>query len=84
MHGLGRKEAGFARLHLEFLADFSLMDFHVRLALEQVADLLDARMRVRQRALAALQFADQDLDLLRAHGLRPDQAVVARPDVVCR
>src|SRR6185295_19483850 len=46
VHRVGREEAGLAGLHFELLA----AHFHVRLAFEQVADLLDAGMRVRQRA----------------------------------
>jgi hypothetical protein len=40
----------------------------MRFALEQVAHLLDAGMRVRQRPLAALDLADEHLELLRADG----------------
>jgi hypothetical protein len=51
----------------------------VRFAFEQVAHLLDARMRVRQRALAALDLADEHLELLRADGIGADQAEVLVP-----
>src|SRR2546425_4579323 len=55
MHRVGGKEAGLARLHLELLA----ADLDVRVAFEQVAHLLDSLVRVRQRALAALDLAHQ-------------------------
>src|SRR3989454_8060529 len=78
MHGVGGKEAGLARLHLELLA----ADLDVRVAFEQVAHLLDSLVRVGQRALAALDLAHQDFQLLRAHGLGPDQAEIPRAGVV--
>ena len=68
-----REEARIARAHLEFLAG----DFDLRRALEEVADLLDARMRVRQRALTALDLADQDFQVLRSY-----QAIVPRAGMV--
>src|SRR2546428_36469 len=80
MHRVGGKEAGLARLHLELLA----ADFDVRVAFEQVAHLLDSLVRVGQRALAALDLAYQDFQLLRAHGLGPDQAEIPRAGVVGR
>src|SRR5579859_5185577 len=74
----GREEARVARRHLEFLA----RDFGVRRALEEIAHLLDPGVEMRQRALAALDFADQHFHLLRAHGLGADQAEIARAGVV--
>src|SRR5688572_10587919 len=50
MRRVGRKEARFARTHLELLAGH----LDVRAAFEQIADLLDTSVRVRQRAFAAL------------------------------
>src|SRR3954471_7077685 len=70
---VGRKEARLARAHVEFLVGH----FHVRGAFEEIADLLDARMRMRQRALAALDLADQHFDLARADGVRANEAEVA-------
>jgi hypothetical protein len=70
-----RKEAGVARPHLEFLAS----DLDAGSAFEQVADLLDAGVRVRERPLPALDLADDDFDLFRS-----DQAIVLRPGVVRR
>src|SRR6266850_3643483 len=80
MHRVGGKEAGLARLHLELLA----ADFDVRVAFEQVAHLLDSLVRVRQRALAALELAHQDFHLLRAHGFGPDQTEIPRAGVIGR
>jgi hypothetical protein len=70
-----RKKAGVARPHLEFFAP----DFNAGSAFEQVANLLDAGVRVRSRALPALDLADDDFDLFRS-----DQAIVLRPGVVRR
>jgi hypothetical protein len=53
------EKAGITRLHLEFFA----RDFDAGLALEQIAHLLDAGMRVRQRAFAPLDFADDDFQV---------------------
>src|SRR5712664_1579710 len=78
MHRVGGKEAGLAGLHLELLA----ADLDVRVAFEQVAHLLDSLVRVRQRALAALDLAYQDFHLLRAHGFGPDQAEIPRAGVI--
>src|SRR5882762_3230752 len=78
MHRIGGKEAGLAGLHLELLA----ADLDVRVAFEQVAHLLDSLVRVRQRALAALDLAYQDFHLLRAHGFGPDQAEIPRAGVI--
>src|SRR5689334_22158260 len=75
---VGGKEAGLARLHLELVTGH----LDMRFALEQVADLLDAGMRVRQRALAAAELAHQHLDLLRAHRLGSDQAEILRAGVI--
>src|SRR6476620_11106143 len=58
VHDVGREEARLARPHVEFLVG----DPDVRGAFEEVAALLDARVRVRQRSLAALDLADQHLD----------------------
>src|SRR5712664_42152 len=80
MHRVGGKEAGLAGLHLELLA----ADLDVRVAFEQVAHLLDSPVRVRQRALAALELAHQDFHLLRAHGFGPDQTEIAGAGVIGR
>src|SRR5215213_6612647 len=74
VHDVGRKEARLARTHVEFLVGH----FDVRGAFQEIADLLDAGMGVRQRALAALDLADQHLHLARAHGVGADEAEVAR------
>src|SRR5512135_34965 len=74
----GGKEAGLARGELEGFA----AHLDVRRALEEIADLLDARVRVRSRALAPLDLADQHLELPRADRLRADQAVILRSAVV--
>jgi hypothetical protein len=70
----GGKKSTLPRLHLEFLS----RDFDVRLALEQVADLLDPGMRMRQRTLAPLDLADEHFELLRADGFRTDQPEILR------
>jgi hypothetical protein len=75
MRLVGREEAGVARAHLELL----VRDLDVRAAFQQVADLLDAGVRVRQRALAPLDFADDDFEFRRSN-----QAVVLRAGVVGR
>src|SRR6266480_2075497 len=80
MHRAGRKEAGLARLHLELPA----ADFDVGVAFEQVAHLLDSLVRVRQRALAALELADDHLELLRADRLRSDETEIAGAGVIGR
>src|SRR5688500_18808709 len=80
VHDVGGEEAGIARVHVELLAAHP----DVRLPFQEVADLLDAGVGVRQRALAALDLADQHLQLLRAHGLGADQAEVAGAGVIGR
>jgi hypothetical protein len=73
VRNVGGEEAGIAGHHLEFLA----ADLDLGGAFEQVGDLLDAGVRVRQRPLAALDLADQDFQVLGSK-----QAVVARPGMV--
>src|SRR2546423_12252715 len=72
VHDAGRKEARLPRLHLELF----LADLDVRAAFQQVAHLLDARVQMGVGALAALDFADQHLDLFRTHDLGSDEAEV--------
>ena len=60
MRLVGRKEAGFAGLHLERLA----RDFDMRAAFEQVAHLLDSRVCMRKRTLAALDLAQDEFKIL--------------------
>ena len=66
VHHVGREVARVAGTELAALA----ADLGERGALEHVADLLDPRVGVRQRALAALDDAEHDLDALRADGFR--------------
>ncbi len=80
MHLVGGKEAAVARTELAALP----ADFRQRTALEQVADLLDARVRMRQRALALFDGAVHHLQMARADRFRADQAAVQRADMVGR
>src|SRR5207247_5959194 len=79
LHARG-KEAGLARAHLEALG----ADLDVRPAFEEVADLFDSGVQVRQRAFAFLHLPHQDLELLRADRLRTDETEVPGAGVVGR
>src|SRR5688572_23593921 len=75
MRRVRRKEAGFPRAHLELLAGY----LDVRAAFEEIAHLLDAGMRVRQRAFAPLDLAEHHLEVAAL-----DEPKVARAGVVGR
>src|SRR3954470_21185724 len=78
VHHIGREKARLARAHIELLVGH----FDVRGAFQEIADLLDAGVGVRQRALAPLDLADQHLDLAGADGVRSDEAEIAGAGVV--
>ncbi len=74
----GREKTAVARAEFARLSAY----FGQRAALEQVADLLDSGMPVRQRAFALLDHAQHYLDPRCAHGLGTDQAVIGRAGMV--
>src|SRR5688500_20406999 len=72
MHLVRREVARVARPELAALAVY----LRERRALEQVAHLRDARMRMRQRALARLGHAEHHLGAFGPHGVRPGRGRV--------
>ena len=72
MHGVGRKETAIAGPQLLRLP----VDLGARAPFQHIADLFDAGMRMRQRALAALDGAVDDFELGRANVFAADDAAV--------
>ena len=75
-----REEAGVTGTELAALT----VDLRPCAAFQHIANLLDAGMRMRQRAFAFFHNTEHDFDLLCAHRLRADQPAVHSAGVVGR
>src|SRR4051812_10166719 len=78
MLSTGGKVARIAGLHLAALA----VELDGSAAFEEIADLLQVRMRMRRGARAFLDHAEEHLDVLRSHRLGADEAAVGGAGVV--